>query len=434
VFTRARVQLTLAYAAILGITIGVLGGSAYAVARHQLDDEINRSITDSLTELRGAGLPATAPSLAGDSNGDGHDDDDEHRDDDHDDDGSVPGVAADVFFVTTDASGTVLSNPRRVDLEGIAFVDLVAAAQTGDGRQDVRGEHGHYRISTVAITGGDGQYLHVGRSLEARDRQLRTLALVFAAGGSFALVLSTAGGYWLAGRTLGPIRAAMDAQRRFVSDASHELRTPITVVKANNELLLRHPEQRIEANMDQVEAIAVETDHMARLVGDLLTLARADEGAAELSREPLDLCELASEVVRDMEPVAEARGLVLEWQGDRAMVDGDPQRLRQLAAILVDNALTYTPAGGRVRVTCHSSGRHVDFSVTDTGPGVAAADQDRIFDRFFRVDTSRSRAEGGTGLGLSIGRWIAEAHGGRLSVRSREGEGATFTFRMAGRG
>ena len=168
-FTKARFQLALAYAAILGITIGVLGGAAYGVARHQLDDEINRSLSDSLAELRNLPANPQPPATPVSSDGSGHDDAEDHPDVDHDDDGSVAGVATDVFFVTTDTAGTVLSNPRRVALEGISFAQLVAAAMDGATRQDVRGEHGHYRVSTVAIAGADGQFLHVGRSLDRKS-------------------------------------------------------------------------------------------------------------------------------------------------------------------------------------------------------------------------------------------------------------------------
>jgi signal transduction histidine kinase len=433
VFARARLQITVAYAVVLVLTIGALGAAAYAVVRHQLDDEINRSLATALDQIEA--LPAGQPA---DESGERPDEDSSHdADDDEDDDGRdgegggiVFSISPDVFFVTTDADGTVLTNPRRVDLGAVSFADLIAGSQAGDTRRDVSSEHGRFRIITTETTGSETAFLHVGRSLEARDRQLRTLVLVFGAGGGAALALSAGAGYWLAGCTLRPIRESLETQRRFVSDASHELRTPIAVVKANNELLLRHPDQTVEANLDQVEAIAVESDHMARLVSDLLTLARADEGRAELTPERFDLAALAAEVARDMEPLADSRGLTLRTRFSPANIRGDSQRLRQLATILVDNALKYTPAGGTVSVSCAPAGRNVEMSVADTGPGIAAAEHARVFDRFYRVDKSRSRAEGGSGLGLAIARWIAEAHGGRITLQSRPGAGSTFTLRI----
>jgi len=205
-------------------------------------------------------------------------------------------------------------------------------------------------------------------------------------------------------------------------------------MKANNELLLRHHDQTIEANLDQVEAIATEADHMARLVSDLLTLARADEGRIEISRERVDVAELVAELARDIRPLAEARAITVETDLGPAPVEVDRARMRQLLLILVDNALKYTPSGGRVAVQTRRSGRRVVLSVADTGPGIAAEHHERIFDRFYRVDTGRARVEGGAGLGLPIARWIAEVHGGQIGVASTLGKGTTFTVRLPAAG
>ncbi|MCC6381603.1 MAG: HAMP domain-containing histidine kinase, partial [Dehalococcoidia bacterium] len=191
----------------------------------------------------------------------------------------------------------------------------------------------------------------------------------------------------------------------------------------------RHPDQTVEANVDQVAAINEESDHLGRLVGDLLTLARADEERLGLVHEAVDLDDLLDALVRDMTALAEAKRVALTGDLHGGRVEGDPQRLRQLATILIDNALKFTPPGGSVRVRAWREGSRVAFSVSDTGPGVSAADQPRIFDRFFRSDEARS-PEGGTGLGLAIARTIAEAHHGRIGVESVPGNGATFSVRL----
>ncbi len=194
--------------------------------------------------------------------------------------------------------------------------------------------------------------------------------------------------------------------------------------------MLRHPDSTVEANLDQLEAIAGETEHMTRLVEDLLTLARADEGRITIAKMKLDFAEVVEEVTRDMGALAEMRGVELAAKCERSEIHGDVQRLRQLVVILADNALKYTPAGGSVNVSCKRSGRKVELRVTDTGPGIAPEHQKRIFDRFYRVDEARKRAAGGSGLGLAIAKWIVEAHHGRISVESTAGKGAAFVVRL----
>lgn len=429
-FKRARLQLTAWYACVFTAILLVIGTLAYVTIRRDLDDEINASLEAAMSGVE-QGLVQLDPRspffpFARERSDDEHDDD---SDDHEPGDRQPPGLSSDVFYVTT-LNGEVIANPRRVDLEGVDIETLEEGAADGEKYTDVSGEHHRFRI--LSQPGPEGMYVHVGRALDARDRQLRTLVMVLGVGGLAGLTLSTVGGFWLAGRTLSPIKRSLEMQRRFVSDASHELRTPIATVKANNELLLRHQGQTVEENLDQVEAIATEADHMARLVGDLLTLARADEGRLEIEKERLDLGEMVSELVRDVQPLAEARGVGLACEAAAALVDGDRARLRQLALVLVDNAVKYTPPGGKVTVRVRRAGRKVELTVSDTGPGIAPEHHERIFERFYRVDTSRARRDGGTGLGLPIARWIAEVHGGQIHVDSAPGRGATFTVRLPG--
>ncbi len=432
-FTRARLVLASWYAVALAATVLAIGLVAYFVVQQQIDKGIDNSLSNARASLlapmpeqgqpgyrpppsTGYGTTPVAP-----SNGTffGPDEQETAR--------RAATLPSDVFYVTTDASGTVLANPRTIDLENLDFATLIAkAGPSGYWRQDL----GNYRTATFRSNTDAGWYLTVGRSLQPRDEQLRTLALVLSIGGFAGVVFSAAGGLWLAGVALRPIRSSLELQRRFVSDASHELRTPLAVVKANGELLLRHPDSTIEDNFDQVEAITAETDHMTRLVENLLTLARADEGNANLLRESLDLGALVEDTGRDMAALAELHEITLTVTTQPAQVDGDSHRLRQLLVILVDNALKYTPTGGKVAVLCQRNGRSVDLSVSDTGHGISAEDQRRIFDRFYRVDSARARSAGGSGLGLAIARYIAEAHDGRITVESKPGQGAKFTVRL----
>jgi signal transduction histidine kinase len=425
-FRRARWILALWYAGALAVTIVAIGAAAYVAVRKSMDDDITSSLQQSATNLAtttdiaGAGTRILPPGVRNDPGvlrGN--------------DEALATVLETDVFYLTTDTRGNVLSNPRQINLEGLNLAELSAEAASVPNTEEVSAAGHHYRILTEPLNANIGPaYLHVGRSLDARDRQLQTLAIVLGLGGLVGVAVSGAGGWWLAGRALVPIRKSLDTQRRFISDASHELRTPIAVVKANNELLLRHPEDTIESAYDQVEAVGAEADHMAHLVEDLLTLARADEGRATLAMSAFDLGELAQEVGRDMGALAELRGLTLDIHTSKVEVEADPQRLRQLMVILIDNALKYTPKGGQVTLAVTRNGRRAELSVSDTGPGISPDDQKRVFDRFFRIDEARTRAVGGSGLGLAIGRWIAEAHDGRLIVESTPGKGATFTVQL----
>ncbi len=416
-FRRVRIELVAWYAGSLALILVAIGVSAYFFLRSSLDTEINQSIQQTYQDV----VAHPQPDRGGPPGGDG---------------GPFRGTAfasvpTDVFVVVTDAQGNFVTNPRQVSLTDVDFATLSSDATNPNGTwTDAGSGSDEYRIASYPYI--DGDVIHIGRSLKARNAQLNRLSLVMLIGGIAGLVLATAGGLWLAGRSLVPIRRSFETQRRFVSDASHELRTPIAVVRANNELLQRHPEELIGDNSDQVEAIAAESEHLTRLIEDLLMLARADEGRLALNPTQIDLGELANEVTRDLGPVASARGLRLTSDVTEVPVECDRQRIRQVLVILLDNALKYTPTGGEVRVTARRNAHRAEVLVHDTGPGIPAHQLPKIFDRFYQADTARTHSDGGSGLGLAIARLIAEMHHGSLSVASAPGEGSTFTLRLRG--
>ena len=438
-FWRARIKLAVSYAVAIALTVLIIGLVVYFVVERSLDRDINNSIESAAEQLlpRGPARHGAPGGPEGRPDSDG----------DIGSAGSANGLPSDVFFVVSNASGAVIANPREIDADAIQLDGLAANASVGtDQWNDVSVDGQQYRIATTmlppnsVVAAGSGilavssatqpLFLNVGRSLDARNSQLETLFWVLLAGGAVAVLLSGAGGLWLAGRALSPIRDSMETQRRFLSDVSHELRTPIAVIRANNELLLRHTDSTVESNLDQVEAVAEESDHMTRMVDDLLTLARADEGRLQLDQAALDFGSLVEDVTRDMAAVAELHGVKLSAHCSPAAVTGDAGRLRQLALILIDNAVKYTPSGGEVRVTCGREKGRAELSVEDTGPGISVDDQKHVFDRFFRAEKSRSRGLGGSGLGLAIAKRLAEAHDGRINVKSQPGKGSTFTVQL----
>ena len=207
-------------------------------------------------------------------------------------------------------------------------------------------------------------------------------------------------------------------QAQFVSDASHELRTPIAVIQGYVKMLDRWGKDDETVLDESIAAIKTETEHMKTLVEQLLFLARGDSGRQQMNPEPMDLAALAAEVLGEYRMIDESH----EWrQGalGSAPVSADPALIKQVARVLVDNAVRYTPAGGSIRLSAGSEKGEAWLEIQDGGIGIDEADVPRIFDRFFRADPARNRASGGTGLGLSIARWIVERHGGRFEVVSR---------------
>jgi signal transduction histidine kinase len=228
------------------------------------------------------------------------------------------------------------------------------------------------------------------------------------------------------------IETSFGALRRFTADASHELKTPLAVMRADVERAM-HPTATETDQAVALEEALQQVTRMADLVDSLLTLARADEGRFDLYREPVELTPLTNEVVETARLLGEDAGLViLAPHIENAEVLGDLTRLRQLFLNLVTNAIKYTPRGGTVEITVHRDESVVRVAVRDTGIGIAAADLPFVFERFWRADRVRSRASerGGFGLGLAISHWIAQAHGGVLDVQSRLGRGSTFTVTL----
>ncbi|HKT06375.1 MAG TPA: HAMP domain-containing sensor histidine kinase [Gemmatimonadaceae bacterium] len=228
------------------------------------------------------------------------------------------------------------------------------------------------------------------------------------------------------------LEKSFSALRRFTADASHELKTPLAVLRADVERSMSGASTRAERMVALEEALH-ETTRMADLVESLLTLARADEGRFDLHRERVDLEPLAREVFETATILAEPAGLTVTMaEPARVAVFGDRARLRQLFLNLTTNAIKYTPRGGSVEVSLISYEHTAAFSVRDTGIGISASDLPHIFERFYRADRARSRGteRSGFGLGLAISQWIAEAHGGTISVRSRYGRGSTFTVTL----
>jgi signal transduction histidine kinase len=226
---------------------------------------------------------------------------------------------------------------------------------------------------------------------------------------------------------LARLDAAFAAQREFVADASHELRNPLAIIRTNIDVALANPNADPEDLREAIMVIRRASDRMSRLVDDLLALAYRQPPSVQ--REPVDLSAAGAEASEEFQAPALARGLLL----DRAIepgvvVIGDRDALKRAVANLLENAVRLAPASSTVRLTIRAEGDRAWIAVADEGPGIAPEDQPRVFDRFWRADKARSRADGGTGLGLAIVRQIVETHEGGIKLQSKVGVGSTFTI------
>ena len=221
------------------------------------------------------------------------------------------------------------------------------------------------------------------------------------------------------------------SRNQFVSNASHELKTPLATMKIMLESLIYQPDMPAELREEFMQDMNHEIDRLTSIISDLLTLTQMDSRKVELHPAPVNLSELAEETLRLLQPAAEQRSQTLTGQIiPDCRLTADPSKLSQVLYNLIENALKYTPDGGEVRVSLGVEGRQAVITVKDNGVGIPKEDQAHIFDRFYRVDKARSRETGGTGLGLSIVRQLVTLHSGTITVDSEPGKGSAFTVRL----
>ncbi len=233
---------------------------------------------------------------------------------------------------------------------------------------------------------------------------------------------------------LDRLEDSFERQRRFIADASHELRTPAAILRGETEVTLSRPDRSPAEYREALTILRDESQRLAHIIEDLFTLTRADAGQYPIVLRDFYLDELAADVLRHARSLALVKNITLTPSIEPELLfHGDEALLRRLLLNLLDNAIKYTPAGGQVNLECKKTSTHYVVSVTDTGPGISPELQSRIFERFFRADKVRSRSEtdgGGAGLGLSIASWIAEAHHGRLELVRSDASGSTFSVTL----
>ena len=320
-----------------------------------------------------------------------------------------------------------------------------AARRAAQSRQTVsetvQGPGGPVRVMTIPIKkhGEFGSVVAIAQaaqSCQAVSDTVERLVFVLVLTGLGALVLAAAGGLFMSRRAMRPVAEAFGRQRTFIADASHELKTPLTLIRADAEVLSRGLGNPANAqdNRELVEDLLGETNRMNAVLSDLLLLARLDAEKVAVSREPFDLALVLAETSERFaaRAVAEGKNLEVEHSG-KLPARGDAERTGQILAALLDNALRLTPPEGTITVEGHIADKRIETTVTDTGPGISPESLDRIFERFYRADIhsaarTRGPSGGGTGLGLAIARDLARAQGGELIAENAQKGGARFTL------
>jgi heavy metal sensor kinase len=441
-----RLRLTLWIGLVLGVILVCLGVVVYLVMRHSLLERIDSALVFEYEETVESGRLGRLQSGLEE----------------------LPEVFLRTYVlrVVDDSGQVVVESPS---IRGLA---LNSEPGRGRGRRISTADLGrlgpHRMLSGRVRREGERLSVWIARSLEAYDHDLAelwaTLWTILPAG----LILSVAGGYVLAARALRPvgrmaeaarrisasnlhqrievtnpsdelgrlaatlnamldrIDATFAATRRFTADASHELKTPITAIRTEAEVALCSS-RTTEALVEVLESVVEEADRLARLADRLLALSRDDAGSGQGLRVPVRLDTLVEAAMERVRAPAERSGLSTGIDPLPALVlDGDPDRLREVLDNLLENAQKYNRSGGSIRVSLRLDNGQAVIAVIDSGLGIPPEALPRIFDRFFRVDSSRSRRTGGAGLGLSIVKAIVEAHAGRIEVESRLGQGSTF--------
>jgi len=409
--TRRLFATTLALLTLL--VVGV-GAATAVIALRTLDADVDRALA--------AAVAAQVDSLGGELPAPQEEQESEEQ---------AP-AAADTILLVLDPSGNVIRNRSQGTPAGLPNLDALTAARLGQDLRTVRAGSVSLRLLTVALT-ADGAvrgYVQGGFVLSLHDQQAQSLVLTVVIVGVMGLVAAALITLLLTERALAPIRRSVEAQRRFVADASHELRTPAALIRANAEVLER--EALVGADGTPLLAdIIGEADRLGGLVGELLQLAAWDETRTAVTLVSLDVAAVAADTVRGAGALAAERGVRLETDAAGPITAAaDRDRLVQLLLILIDNAIDHSPPGGVVRVGVHGDAHATTIDVDDQGPGIPETERERIFEPFTRLSGTTRHGSGGTGLGLAIARRIATAHRGTIVATSPAIGGARFTVTL----
>ena len=280
----------------------------------------------------------------------------------------------------------------------------------------------------VRMGPGNGQMPHFSEDIKDAQRQV-LIMLIYTNG--VVLVISGIAGHFLAGKTLKPIETAMEDQKRFISDASHEIKTPLTAMKTSIEVALRDKNLKLKEAKHTLKGSLDDIDDLKSLTNNLLELTRYQQNGNSISFEDVDLKIIVNNSLKQMLSLAEKKKIKVVKKLENVRISANEESIKRLTSILLDNAIKYTPKGGKINVSVSKKNRYVFLRVKDNGVGIPEEDIPYVFDRFYRSDKSRSKTDsGGYGLGLSIAKRIVGIHKGTIKVESTSGKGSVFTVRL----
>lgn len=411
---RTRRRLFVVTLGLLTLLVAGIGAATLVVGLNALDADVNRALQTAVS----ASVSALSDELP-------------TADERNEPDEQAP-AAADTVLLVLDPSGKVVQNRTGSSLTGLPDTTVLAAARSGEDLRTITTGGHNVRLLTVPLV-HDGQllgFVQGGFVLDLHDNQSQSLVLAVISVGAMGLIAAALITLLVTGRALVPVREGFEAQRRFVADASHELRTPAALIRANAEVLER--EQLVaEDGQPLLEDVIAEADRLGGLVGDLLQLSAWDETELTIAPESVDVAQVARETVRGATALAAERNVRLETEGvESAVAYVDRTRIVQLMLILIDNAVDHSPAGGAVTVRVATTAHAIEIHVDDQGPGIPESDRERIFEPFTRLTGTTRHGSGGTGLGLAIARRIVDAHGGTIRADSQPDGGARFTVAL----
>ena len=412
---RLRLRMTAWYVGTYAVVLVTLGFGLFLAVAHQIGRELDRQLVAATDDLAEATTTKDGASVPG---SDAARETTRLR---------MPGSS---LYVFDSLAHPIVPDTASALIRGVVRQALATGATT---LQAASGKESELRAHLRTFRSADGRLLVAVAAEDLEDLEDRYSLLItqFVVAAGLALAVMTVGGILLARKSARPVEAAVEHMRRFMADAGHELRTPVAVLRTEAEVAVarrRDPAQ----DSQSFRQITAEATHLASVVDDLFTLARAESAQLPVDRVPVFLDDIVSDAVASAGSGARQKGVVLSLDDyDEAPMSGSATLLRRLVVILLDNAVKYTPAGGRVTVSVRAQRSKVLVEVADTGVGIAPSSIPHVFDRFYRSDEGGSAA-GGAGLGLSIARWIAEAHGGSVTVVSELGVGTKFRLELPG--
>lgn len=330
------------------------------------------------------------------------------------------------FMLMANADGTITETASRFDLEEAFYAEaLHKALSSGSETGQFALDGNDWVFNAQRTTSGT---MFVFMDVTAQQGILTNLIYTFAAVGLGMLIVI----YWIsrifASRSIQPVKEAFEKQQQFIADASHELKTPLVVIQTNTDVLLAARDETIANQEKWLHYIKQETTRMAKLTSDLLYLTEMEDARTAVLYADFDLSDALETIMLTMEAVIYEKQLRLDYDIEPGIkTHGSAEQIKQVIMILLDNAIKYAAPRGAISITLRRQHQHdAVLSVTNTGEGIAPEHLGRIFDRFYRTDASRSRAQGGHGLGLAIAKSIVDQHGGKLYARSTVGESTTF--------